>query len=270
MNKEIEQLQNDEVLPLYEAIDKEILKAERYKTGFQPMDEAMRGGYKDGDLVIISGKSGEGKTSLSQTLTYHLTRQGLPVMWFSYEVTLEFLHQKFQEMGMAETYQVYTPKQNTTGHLKWVKDKIIEGAKKYYTKFVFIDHIDFLVPSSAGRTADNTASYMKMITTELKALALELRVVIFCMAHLKKLSHDAEPQMEDIGYSSGIYQLADYVLMIHRETTRKAIEFGNIQEVDMGKTHTNNATMKIVKNRETGDTRIMRLNMSNNKFKLII
>lgn len=258
---------DDQIVLLSDAIDSSVLKGERYKTGFSPLDEAMRGGYKDGDLVIISGKSGEGKTSISQTLTKKLIDQSLSVLWFSYEVTKEALHEKFQMMGMKDNYIVYTPKQNTTGHLKWVKDKIIESAEKYYTKFVFIDHIDFLVPSSAGRTTDNTASYLKLITTELKALAIELKIVIFCMAHLKKLSHDVEPTMEDIGYSSGIYQLADYVMMIHRETTQKALSFGE-PFVDKTKTHTNNSIFKIVKNRETGDNRILKLTMENNTFKL--
>jgi replicative DNA helicase len=259
---------NDELILLQEAINKDKLTCRRFKIGFEEFDEAMAGGLKDGDLVIISGRSGNGKTSFAQTITFNLCQDKISTLWFSYEVTLEHLHRKFEEMKMPEFYQVFVPKVNTTGHLKWVKEKIQEAVEKYSTKVVFIDHIDFLIPSSVGRSQDNTSAYLKMITTELKSLAIELNVIIVCMAHLKKLSPDADPEMEDIGYSAGIFQLADYVIMVNRETTKQALTFSDVPSafIDRTTTHTNNAIIKIVKNRETGINKIMKLQMVNNRF----
>lgn len=262
---------DDQVILLEEAVDMSKLNCERYSTGFKEFDEAMLGGLKNGDLVIISGKSGQGKTTYSQTLTYNYCKQAIPTLWFSYEVTLEHLHRKFKEMGMPEFYQVFVPKINTTGHLKWIKEKIQEAVKKFDTKIIFIDHIDFLIPDTIGRSQDNTSAYLKMITTQLKSLAIELEVIIVCMAHLKKLSQDQEPDMEDIGYSAGIYQLADYVIMIHRESTKKAVQFGELPKemIDQTNLYTNNAIVKIVKNRETGIAKMMKVKHINNLFKSI-
>ena len=264
----LQELLNDEVVLLEEAIDKNKLEGKRYSTGYSDFDKAMNGGLKVGDLVIISGRSGNGKTLFRQSITYNLCKDKIPTLWFSYEAIIEYLHQKFVDMGMPKFYQVFAPKVNTTGHLKWVKTKIQEAVKKFKTKVIFIDHIDFLVPSNVGRSSDNTSAYLKMITTELKSLAIELNVVIVCMAHLKKLRPDAEPEMEDIGYSAGIFQLADYVIMVNRETTKQAIQFGDMPDnfIDKSVTHTNNTIVKIVKNRETSINKIMKLTYKDNKL----
>ena len=253
---------DDEVEPIYEAIDKSVYNTERFKCSFKLFDDAMNGGFKSGDLAIISGISGEGKTTLAQTLTYNFCKQGLPCLWFSYEVSLEHLHKKFEDMGISDFYYAYSPKKNTTGKIEWVKAKIREGYVKYGTKIIFIDHIDFLIPTNL-KTTDNQSIMLKNIATELKTLAIELNVIIICMAHLKKLPNDKEPDMQDIGHSAGIFQLADYVLMIHREKNKGYKSFGGDTN---GETYTNNSIIKYVKNRETGQLKFIKCQYNNGKF----
>lgn len=258
----LEDLQNidpnapDKISPLKEVVLKTPKNSIRFPSTFLELDRAMNGGFKDGDLVIISGVSGEGKTTLAQTLTYNLCLFNTPVLWFSYEVSLEHLDRKFGEMGISDFYHVFVPEKNTTGKLDWVKQKIIESCAKYDTKIIFIDHIDFLSPMEA-KTSDNQSIALKNIATELKSLAIELGVVIVCMAHLRKLP-DAkkEPDMQDIGYSAGIFQLADYVLIVWREKieAKKSLAGGDVGELTTG-----NSFVKIVKNRETGTLKVIKL-----------
>jgi len=258
----LEELQNidpnapDKIAPLKDVILKIPKNSVRFPSTFLELDRAMNGGFKDGDLVIISGVSGEGKTTLAQTLTYNLCLFNTPVCWFSYEVSLEHLDRKFREMGISDFYHVFVPEKNTTGKLDWVKLKIIESCAKYDTKIIFIDHIDFLSPMET-KTSDNQSIALKNIATELKSLAIELGVVIVCMAHLRKLP-DAkkEPDMQDIGYSAGIFQLADYVLIVWREKieAKKSLAGGDVGELTTG-----NSFVKIVKNRETGTLKVIKL-----------
>ena len=253
---------NDAVKPLSEAIDKSVYTAERFKSGYPLFDESMNGGFKDGDLVVLSGISGQGKTTLGQTLTYNLCKQGLPCLWFSYEVSIEHLHRKFVEMGIEKFYHTYVPQKNTTGELRWVKAKIREGIIKHGTKFVFIDHLDFLLPTNLN-TSDSQSVMLKNIATELKSLAIELKVVIFTMAHLKKLPNDKEPDMQDIGYSAGIFQLADYVVMVYRERNKEYRRFGSAND---GELYTNNTIIKYVKNRESGSLKFIKCQYDSGKF----
>ena len=256
-------IQGDSVKPLSEIVDRTKPKLERYSTGYKIFDDAMSGGFKDGDLVIISGISGQGKTSFAQSLTYNLCKNAIPTLWFSYEVSLEHLDNKFQKMGMDNFYQVFSPQKNTTGKLDWVKAKIKESWVKYATKVIFIDHIDFLTPSDI-RNRDNETIALKKIATELKTLAIELDVIIVAMAHLKKLPNDKEPDMQDIGYSAGIFQLADYVQIVMREKINNARAFGSPD--DVCETYSNNSIIKIVKNRETGQLKFIKCQYKDERF----
>jgi len=253
---------NDEVIPLKDAIDKKKLNCDRFSCGYKRFDDAMKKGFKGGDLVIISGVSGQGKTTVAQSLTYNFCKNNIPCLWFSYEVSLEHLHSKFTEMGINDFYQVFVPKQNTSGKLEWIKSKIRESKRKADTQVIFIDHIDFLTPSSVTNS-DNQAIALKKITTELKTLAIELDVVIVTMAHLKKLEGDREPEMQDIGYSAGIFQLPDYVILIHREKNKS---YKGFESENQGSTYTNNSIIKYVKNRETGELPYIKCQLINQRF----
>jgi replicative DNA helicase len=233
---------------------------DKYQTGFATLNESLRGGVKNGDLVIISGRSGHGKTTWAQTLTYNFCREGIPCLWFSYEVSLKELDRKFREMKMEPYYEVTVPKKNTTGKIDWITEKIRESWVKFGTKIIFIDHIDFLVPKEC-RTSDNEQTTLKRITTELKQLAIELEVVIVTMAHIKKIEEGKDPGLYDIGYSAGIFQLADLVFMVDRERIKR--RGLNANEGDL---FTNNTIIKIVKNRETGILKFLKVNYANGRF----
>lgn len=247
---------DDEIKHIPELVNKEKLNCPRYSSGFGEINRALKGGFKDGDLIVISGVSGQGKTSIAQTLTYNLCKNGISCLWFSYEVSIEHLHSKFIDMEIDKFYHAFAPKKNTTGQLDWIKIKIKEAWAKFAVKAVFIDHIDFLTPTSV-KTGDNETIALKRIATELKSLAIELNVVIVLMAHLKKIPDNKEPEMQDIGYSAGIFQLADCVFMIFREKNK---------DKNSNSIYTDNSILKLVKNRETGSTIWIKLKYFNSKF----
>jgi len=249
---------DDKIQLISDLVDKNKPAGDRYTTGFELFDKAMDGGFKEGDLVVISGISGHGKTTLSMSMTYHLCKNAVPCLWFSYEIGLEYLNAKFLKMGIEDFYQAYAPKKNTTGQLDWIKSKIREGWIKFATKVIFIDHIDFLTPTNI-KTSDNETIALKKIATELKSLAIELNVVIVVMAHLKKLPESKEPDMQDIAQSAGIFQLADYVFIIYREKEKKG-------RFDTDDIYSNNSKIKIVKNRQTGSLKFLRVSYTNGKF----
>lgn len=254
---------DDAVLPIHEIALAAPIQGKRFSTGFLVFDEAMSGGLKGGDLIIISGVSGEGKTSFAQSLTYNLTKKDIACLWFSYEVTIPELDKKFMEMGIEGHYHAYTPAKNTTGHLSWIKKKITEGFIKYGTRIIFIDHIDFLTPLDM-RTGDNREIALKNIAIQLKSLAIEQNIVIVLLAHVKKIQDGREPDMQDIGYSAGIFQLADYVFMVSRERTIQSRR--TINTDTGGDLVTNNAKIKIVKNRQTGRLIFHTLMYAHGKF----
>jgi len=227
-----------------------------YSLGYPIFDDVLMGGVREGDLVIGTGLSGQGKTTYFQNISANMSDNKLSCLWFSYEVIIDNLYAKFKAMGCSEKdFLAYTPKQLTSGNVEWIHKKIIEGSEKYGTKFVFIDHIDFLTPRKI-RSTDQKRMILRDICTQLKQIAIGQKVVIFLIAHVKKVQGRAI-EMQDISESSSIYQLADFVFAVER----------NVETVDLGgkkaEIYTEGGRVRILKNRLTGETPFMNFRLEN-------
>jgi len=63
-------------------------KATCFSTGFSALDN-ITGGIRPGELTILSGSTGVGKTTLSTALAYNLAKQGVKVLIGSFEVPFQ-------------------------------------------------------------------------------------------------------------------------------------------------------------------------------------
>jgi replicative DNA helicase len=55
----------------------------RHSTGFAPLDGQLRGGLRPGNLVVLGGPPGSGKTTLAANIAAHLSRSGVAVGWLA-------------------------------------------------------------------------------------------------------------------------------------------------------------------------------------------
>ena len=230
-----------------------------YKMGFKKLDDAFLGGVRAGDLIVITGLSGEGKTTLAQNISARMSGELSPSLWFSYEVILDNLYAKFKEIGAEdEDYLVYVPKRNTSGNVGWIKEKTKEALAKFGTKFVFIDHLDYLSPTNINNS-DQYRMVLRNICQELKTMAIDLEVSVFLMAHVKKVQ-GREIEMQDISESSGIYQLADFVIAVKRK-----FEIKN-EGGDKVRMYDNRGAASVLKARLTGSLVTMNYHVERNKI----
>lgn len=249
---------DDEVVHFSESARRHAVNIlEKIPTGFPMFDEALGGGVNDGDLVVISGQTGHGKTTMAQTMTFNMTDQVFPCLWFSYEVLTPYLWSKFQSMGMREDTLVYIPFKHVTGNISWITKKILESKQKYFTKTVFIDHLGFLEPGlndDRRMSRDNYSLYMGRICRELKRLAVQEKIIIVLLAHLKKTE---EESVNDLYGSVAIGQESDAVFMVKREL-----------EADEGAQEyfTPYTKITLMKNRKTGQTVKAWFTMSDEKL----
>lgn len=227
--------------------------------GHKVFDDALLGGVRAGDLVVISGVSGHGKTSFAQSITYNFSLQSIPSLWFSYEVSVVHLQRKFSNMSSdIRVLPVYSPRKTTSGRVDWIAEKIREAKKNFDCRMVFIDHLDFLMPS-AIKSSENEALYLRRIVMELKSVAIQAGVTIFLMAHVRKVIE--EPQMADIANSAAIFQNADVVFMVYRIPANpgSGLQYS-------GDLFTNQTKIKMVKNRVTGQSKFIIAEMHQERF----
>ena len=236
----------------------------RYPTGFSVVDKAFRGGLKDGDMWFVTGYSGSGKTSLSQTMTYNLIMAGQPVLWFSYEVLIHEIWRKFKEMGVSNDFLAYSPAIMATGNVDWVEKKIIEARDKFKTKVIFIDHLGFLAPITDkvdSNLNSNYSIYLGMICRQLKAIAIREKVAIVLMGHLRKptVGKGDDPTMHDIKDSAAVAQESDAVIIVNRK--RQSSGGGGYDGGASDDLYSNETQVKIEKNRVTGETKVFSVEM---------
>ena len=133
----------DKVLTSYELRDK--LMADKREPHVHVMsklpglDYACEG-FQDGELVIISGPTKQGKTLLAQTLTVNFANQKQYPCWFTYEVPARQFLDQFPILPLF-----YLPSKNQAQDFDWFMNKCMEAFFKYNTRIFFIDHLHFLV-----------------------------------------------------------------------------------------------------------------------------
>lgn len=187
-------------------------------TGYKKVDDALRGGFRIGDLIILSGLTGHGKTLVASNIAVNMAERGEPVMFLTYEVFTAEVWAKMKEMGVSDDIKIFTPKCYTSGRIEWIKKKIHEG-KEYGIKFIVIDHLEFLSNSGdkyAKNVNLNFSTAISEVVKEVKTLAKTEGVCILLLCHLRKMAPGGRPSINDLKDTSSIGQEADAVLLIER------------------------------------------------------
>jgi len=205
----------------------------------------------DGDgLFVLGNFIVTHNTSYAVDLTSRL--KDFNPLWFPFEEGAEELIQKFLDRG-EDAPLFYTPRTMKQNQLKWLEDKIVESIAKYGTRIVFIDHLHFIVPFTTNRQDLAIGNVMRL----LKQIATKWNIVIFLMAHLKKVKSDTQPSIDDLRDASWIGQESDTVMIIWRQTKRNR---------DGEVVITNNTNISVQANRRTGKTGNVKMVFLDGKF----
>ena len=214
----------------------EMMLAERKKhppviflSGIPALDEYIDF-FEGGELVVISGRTGHGKTTFGITLTRTLWEKGLNCLWFSYEMgTLRFL-EKTKVNNKIPLF--YLPLHLVPNRLEFIEHCIQEAKEKYDISAVFIDHLHYLCDTTNISIVREIGRVMRW----LKITAVKYNIVIFCIAHVQKLAEVKVSEIDNdhLKDGSAIAQEADNVFFILRPDD------------------TNKGLLKITKNRRNG------------------
>lgn len=214
-----------EVLELYRKVHP---KAEVYSSGLPTLDKVI-GGLSPGQLIVTSGITGSGKTTLNQTITIALIKQIAYPLWFTYELPVDDFMTSFP--GDLGDYFVM-PRKLKDNKLDWIEERIIEAKLKFQTRAVFVDHLHHLVSMNPKV---NMSGIIGETVRRLKQIAIEHRIIVFLICHMMKTKPDEEPGLGHARDSSFIEQEADCVIYTFRFKDDKKI-----------------TVCKIVKNRRRG------------------
>jgi archaellum biogenesis ATPase FlaH len=180
-------------------------------------------GFRDGELIVISGPTKNGKTLLAQSLTVNFCKQNNFPLWFTFEVPARQFLGQFPELPL-----IYMPQKLKPRAMDWFEDRVYESFEKFHTRIIFIDHLHYLVDLARQK---QMSIEIGTIIRQLKTLAVNGNFVIFLLCHTTKGKQDGTLSYESIRDSSFISQESDAVIMIKRtpddgeNTARARVEF---------------------------------------------
>ncbi len=201
-----------------------------FQSGLPTLD-GLVGDFRGGEITVISGKTGHGKSTLAISITKNMARFGNKALWFSYEMgTLEFLKKTLDTGGNVPEF--YLPMHLIPNKLDYIDFKIKEAKKELILSAVFIDHLHYLCDLQDVRMAIEISRVMRWLKTK----AVQHDVAIFLIAHVHKLQDVKLKDLDNdhLKDSSAIAQESDNVFFIVRENKD------------------NMARLKITKNRRHG------------------
>lgn len=211
---------------------------ERIRTGFSNLDRVVDGFFM-GQLVLLTGKRGEGKSTLMGQLMAEALNQGYKVLAYSGELPgyqfkrwLDF--QLAGPQNVLTTYNVYSdPRYSLEGETvqrlnRWYYDNaflydnnslngdeyeslletIEKTIQRYGVKLVCVDN---LMTAIDVASADNQYVQQSQFVRSLKQIAVRYNVVVLLVAHPKKTDGKVTDN-DAVSGSSDITNRADIVL----------------------------------------------------------
>lgn len=217
-------------------------KGSGFSLGFRKTDEEHNFLIRKGEVTILTGSSGSGKTTfLSQVLLNVMDSTNVLVASMEMKPVLQ-IAKMIQQTGLSDpTIQgieefcaKYKDKlwlfnaQGTT-----TEDDLV--ASLHYGKHVLNTEV-FVIDSlmKVDSISEDDYAAQKKFINKISCLARDLNIAIFLVAHTKKLSDDTViPDASHILGSSHIRNLTDNILCLHRrKDIEKQIQLGELEPGD--------------------------------------
>jgi len=201
---------DDEVISSHDMVKKidEFPINENHIFSSMPSVDKYIEGFVGGELIVIAGATGQGKSLLAQSFTENFSKENILTLWFSYEMQPKYFFQRFNKLPLF-----YLPSMLKDRSMEWIEDRIIEAKVKYNVQAIMIDHLHYLVDMSR---MSNASLEIGQVVRNLKLIAVRNNLIIFLLCHLTKTKLFEEVSLSDIRDSSLIAQEADTVMLIWR------------------------------------------------------
>src|SRR5438093_10621491 len=135
-------------------------ETERVRTGISGLDGILSGGIPRGNITLIEGEIGTGKTTLGVEFAYRGAREfGEPGVVVLFEVSPDKLMRDCAGLGwdLAELERserlkiLFTTREIFQQELQQTDSLLIEEANKISARRIFIDGVAGLLPPGAGQ-----------------------------------------------------------------------------------------------------------------------
>ena len=206
------------------------------------------GGMKEGQLVMVSGGTGIGKSLFTRSIALHLAREGTKVAYIGLEEDCQTSLERMLSEQLAESpaFHLDTTQQRENRDPETIKealnafaenvyfldkfgsddfDSFVAAVKHYVLsegcRVVVLDHFSLLADGISLATDQRRA--IDRCIKDLKTLCVELKFTMVVVCHLSRSggfgpSHEegGEPTLAELRGSHSLAQIPDFVVMLTR------------------------------------------------------
>lgn len=237
-------------------------------SGIDDLDNIL-GGLQNGDVVVMAGRPGMGKSSLAFSIASHRARQGDGVAVFSIEMPgLQLGMRSIAELGNVSVAKIRTAK--GLDRFDWT-NMTDASSKLYNCRHYFVDDksgitiarlrnrvramsrackrdgkrlglvvVDYLQLMRAGFKCSSREQEVAEISRSMKELAKEFDLPVIAVAQLNRGAEaraDKRPAISELRESGSIEQDADSIVLLYRDDyyTKDASQLPGVVELIIGK-----------------------------------
>ena len=207
-------------------------------TGYKMLDELIDG-VSDGELVILGGRPGSGKTTFALNMAVKMARKHQKVLFFSLEMSELAIHEKVvsilsdkkisQNMSEFDFEKIVSTSRKVKELLplkvidkaavtpSYIYSTCVREKEKNGLDVVFVDHMNIM--KGLKSKYSNRYEEVTDISGQLKRLAKDLGVPVICLTQLNRNLESRAikaPTLADLRESGSIEQDADLVMFVYR------------------------------------------------------
>ena len=208
-----------------------------FATGFPSINKSLGGGFRRGDLVVIGGEVGAGKSSLALAMALRMAQGGVNSAFFTAEMTVDRAMERvlaiegrarvddirngsLDEMTRAAVGAAAVRLRDGSPIMEILPpggiDTLSDALRRTLDlQVAFVDPLEALTLG-----ARDQAEELAVAIRGLKSLAVAMGTVIVVMSDLPGMTpgrQDSRPSLHDFGALGAVKQHANVVLGVYRE-----------------------------------------------------
>lgn len=209
---------------------------EPFSSGIQQLDAVMAGGIRPGEMWVVGGRPGTGKSALVTQIAWRAAKRGQSVWFASCEMAardviervicaeLRLSSQKLrspQRLTSTERASIAgltTTLKRDNWYIRAYGSPTVDTIKADALRHKAVHGLDCIVVDYLqllGGTSRSSYERVSEASRQLKALAIDLEVPVIALAQLRRSQDDSEPSMSDLKDSGQIEQDADVITLLH-------------------------------------------------------
>lgn len=192
-------------------------ETEYYATGLRNIDSIITG-IAPGELVVLAGRPGMGKSALALQAALNMAAGGLSVLFFTLEMTRAALAKRALQSHQADDL---TPLKVILHEGGLTPEQQLAFVKTHkQTTGVDVMFIDYLQLMSGGHRTENRQQEITTISRKLKRMAVSENIPVVALSQLNRAVEQREhhrPRLSDLRESGSIEQDSDLVMLLSRE-----------------------------------------------------